>query len=237
MKKYINKAWILTILLFAVFLMSCGKVITKSQAFPEMYEEKPLSILVLPPINESTAAEAKEYYVTTVAEPLSQTGYYVYPIEVVSDVLNAEGLYDTEILDESAIPKFKEYFGSDAVLFIRILKWDTSYFVVGGSVTVKVTYKLISTTTSETLWKYEGEISVDTSGDSGNTGGLAGLLVKAITTAVKTATTDYIPIAKKANIKALVSIPYGKYHGKHNKDGDSKVVEEKLVEKQEEKSN
>ncbi len=229
MKNNTIKLWIWSTLLFALFLMSCGKVLTKSDAFPKMYDEKPISILVLPPINESTAAEAKEFYLTTIAEPLSQTGYYVYPIEVVSDILNSEGLYDTEILDESAIPKFKEYFDADAVLFIRILKWDTSYFVVGGSVTVKVAYNLISTTTSETLWNYEGELTIDTTGDSGNAGGLAGLLATVITTAIKTATTDYIPIAKKANIKALVSIPYGKYHKQFNKDGDKKVVEEKLT--------
>jgi hypothetical protein len=209
--------------------MSCGKVITKSEAFPKMYEEKPVSILVLPPINESTAAEAKEYYVTTIAEPLSLTGYYVYPIEITTDIFFSEGMYDTELLDESSIPKFKEYFDADAVLLIKILKWDTSYFVVGGSVTVKVIYKLISTLTSETLWKYEGEIKVDTTGDSGDTGGLAGLLVKVVTTAVKTATTDYIPIAKKANVKALVSIPYGKYHNQFDKDREQKVVEEKLI--------
>ena len=235
MKKHTIKLWVWTLILFAFFLISCGKVITKSEAFPKMYEEKPISILVLPPINESTAAEAKEYYVTTIAEPLSLSGYYVYPIEVVTDILFSEGLYDTEILDESSVPKFKEYFDADAVLFINILKWDTSYFVVGGSVTVKVIYKLISTTTSEILWKYEGEIEVDTTGDSGNTGGLAGLLVQVVTTAIKTATTDYIPIAKKANVKALISIPYGKYHSQFNKDSEQKVVEAKLIKTQKDK--
>ena len=233
MKKLLLKPMLGIFLILVFLFISCGKVVTKYDAFPQMYEEKPVSILVLPPINESTAADAKEYYATTVAEPLSLTGYYVFPIEVVTEVLNSEGLYDTEILNELAIPKFKEYFGADAVLFIRILNWDTSYYVLGGSVKVKVAYKLVSTTTSETLWKYEGEKKIDTSGDSGGAGGLAGLLVKAITTAAKTAATDYVPLAKKANFQALVSIPYGKYHPQFNKDKDTKVVKEKLAKTEE----
>ncbi|NIS74702.1 MAG: hypothetical protein GTO08_05375, partial [Deltaproteobacteria bacterium] len=46
-----------------------------------MYQEQPLTILVLPPMNETTAADAKEYYATTIAEPLSLQGFYVLPIE------------------------------------------------------------------------------------------------------------------------------------------------------------
>ena len=45
--------------LFSIIILSGCAVITKGEAFPEMYNEKPVSILVLPPINESTAADAK----------------------------------------------------------------------------------------------------------------------------------------------------------------------------------
>ena len=39
--------------LFSLIILSGCAVITKGEAFPEMYIEKPVSILVLPPINES----------------------------------------------------------------------------------------------------------------------------------------------------------------------------------------
>ena len=204
---------------------ACGpKYITKGEAFPKMYEYHPVSILVLPPINESTAADAKEYYSTTIAEPLTYNGYYIYPLEVSADILKAEGIYDTELLLSVPPQKFKESFGADAVLYIRVLKWDTSYFVIGGNVTVSVDFLMKSTETGEDIWKYNGTVTIDTSGDSGGAGGLAGLLVKAIATAIKTATTDYIPIAKRANNIALLSIPSGKYNPNYDKDRDSKVV-------------
>jgi hypothetical protein len=214
-----------------LFLFSaCGpKYITKEEAYPKMYEYHPVSILVLPPINESTAADAKEYYSTTIAEPLTSSGYYIYPMEVTSDILKAEGIYDTELLLDTPPQKFKEFFGADAVLYIKILKWDTSYFVIGGNVTVSVEFLLRSTETGEDLWKYDGTIEVDTSGDSGGSAGLAGLLVNVLTTAIKTATTDYVPIAKRANTIALLSIPYGKYHPNYDKDKDSQVVIEEKI--------
>jgi hypothetical protein len=212
-------------------LMSCIPTTTKINAFPKMYEEKPNVILVLPPINESTAAEAQDYYATTIAEPLSDAGFYVLPIEVLHDILKSEGLYDTEMFDDLPVEKFYEYFAADAVLLTRILKWDTSYYVIGGNVTVSIDFKLVSTSTGEVLWKYNGTIVVDTTGDSGNAGGVAGLLILAATTAINTATTDYVPQAKKANIQALTTIPVGRYHSRHQKDQNDNVVEENTTKK------
>lgn len=212
-------------LFFIITLLSaCGpKYITKKDAFPKMYDERPLSILVLPPINMTTAADAKEYYCTTIAEPISYAGYYIYPIEVTSDILKAEGLYDTELIVNLPPQKFKQYFGADAVMYIKILKWDTSYYVIGGSVTVAVDFLLKSTATGEDLWKYDGTMKVDTSGGSGG-GGWGGLIAKVIVTAIKTAATDYVPIAKRANIITISSMPYGKYHPNFDKDRDDKVI-------------
>ena len=98
---------VIIILLSLIILSGCATIITKGEAFPKMYNEKPVSILVLPPINESTAADAKEYYSTTIAEPLSFAGYYVFPIEIVNEVLKQEGIYDTELIVDLDASKFK----------------------------------------------------------------------------------------------------------------------------------
>ena len=89
---------ILLVVTVSLLFTGCAKHVTKGEKFPLMYEEKPVTILVLPPMNHSTAADAKEYYSTTIAEPLSLSGYYVYPIEVTSEMLKMEGIYDTELL-------------------------------------------------------------------------------------------------------------------------------------------
>lgn len=198
--------------------------ISKQDAFPKMYVERPISILVLPPMNESTAADAKEYYSTTVVEPLTYAGYYVFPLEVVSDVLKNEGIFDTETLLGIPPQKFRETFGADAVLYVRILKWDTAYYVIGGNVTVSVDFHLKSTHTGDDLWKYEGTMVLDTSGDSGGAPGLAGLIAHVITTAIKTAMADYLPVARRANYLAVSALPCGKYHPRCGTDRADQVI-------------
>tara|TARA_Y100001970_G_C14217497_1_gene850581 strand:+ start:1864 stop:2544 length:681 start_codon:yes stop_codon:yes gene_type:complete len=212
------------ILTITLFVTSCTtNIVSKGEAFPVMYQESPLSILVLPPINLTTAADAKDYYLTTIAEPLSKTGYYVLPIEIVNQLLINEGIYDSETLLNTNPQIFNDYFGADAILFTTIKRWDTSYLVVAGSVTVHIHFELKSAHSGALLWSYNDSITIDTTGDN-DIGGTTGLLLALIETAVSTAVTDYVPIAKQVNIQVLNTIPYGKYHSGHNTDQTMGIV-------------
>ncbi len=123
LKKMIQKAKSLfsslLVLLSIMVLTGCvaRHTTTKQAEFPQMYEENPASILILPPINESTDAEAKDYYSTTIPIPLLLHGYYVFPYELTSEILKQEGIYDSELLRDLPLGKFHEYFGADAVMF------------------------------------------------------------------------------------------------------------------------
>jgi hypothetical protein len=203
-------------------------MISKQEFAPNMYSQHPLTILVLPPLNKSTAADAKEYYSTTVAEPLTNSGYYVYPIEVVNDVMKQEGLFDTESFINIPPQKFKEYFEADAVLYVTILEWNTSYYITGGNVRVKIYCELKSTATGDLLWFYDDIVIVDTSGDSGGASGLAGFLIQAATTAINTASQDYVPLARMVNEKVFVAIPYGKYHSQYGTDAQMQIQKREL---------
>lgn len=218
--------YLLCVVLIMLSTSACGPAMsTKLAEFPLMYEERPSSILILPPINESTAADAKEYYSTTIQEPLAFSGYYTFPYPVTAEILKMEGIYDSELLVDLPLGKFKEYFGADAVLFTTIRKWDLSYMVLASTLTVSVDCKLKSTKSDQTLWKYNGTVVVDLSGgDMG--GGIAGLIAKAVVTAVSSAMADYVPYARQANYCALASIPAGKYHPLYNKDQDVQFVDQ-----------
>lgn len=213
-------------------LSACAPaMVTKAAKFPLMYEENPQSILILPPINKSTAADAKEYYSTTIQEPLTLSGFYTFPYEVTSEVLKMEGIYDSELLTNMPLAKFREYFGADAVLFTTINKWDMSYMVLAAGLTVETTCELKSTKSDQTLWRYTGTVYADLSG--GNTGGgLGGLIAKAIIAAVNSALADYVPYARRANVIALTSIPTGPYHPMHGKDRDAQLIDQEAAKKQ-----
>jgi len=219
--------------LLLIVLGGCASKITKEEFAPAMYTEHPVSILVLPPINKTTAADAKEYYATTVAEPLTNSGYYVFPMEVVYDVLQQEGLFDTETMLNVPPQKFGEFFGADAVLYVTLLEWDTHYFITSGNVTVKAACELKSTHTGNTIWFYDEAVEVNTTGESGGAGGLAGLLIKAVTTAVKTATQDYVPVARDASAKIFLAMPFGKYNKEFGKDMKNSIEKKKNPAQQE----
>jgi hypothetical protein len=214
------------LVLTVISLSACGPtMVKKGDRFRQLYDEAPTSILILPPMNDSTAADAKEYYSTTIQEPLSFRGYYVFPYEVTSEILKMEGIYDTELLKNVPLQKFREYFGADTVLFTTIKKWDLSYMVLAATLTISIDCELKSTKSNASLWQYNGTVVIDLSGgDMG--GGLAGLIAKAIVAAVSSAIVDYVPHARTANYRALDSMPYGKYHDLHGKDREQQFIEQ-----------
>jgi hypothetical protein len=192
---------------------------TKSEAYPLMYGDlKPLSIIIAPAINESTAADAGEFINVTVNQPFSDHGYYILPIPIVREIFQNEGITDGAQLKGTPTSVFKDSFGADAVLFITITSWDRSYIVIAGNVTVALEYVLLSTSTNEILWSYSREVVVDTSGSSGN------IIADIISTAISTAATDYIPVAMAVNNQAVKAFPYGIYHPSSGLDSGEKSV-------------
>ena len=224
------KSIILSFLILLLFSCGANVIVTKQEAFPKMYNEQPLSILVLPPLNSTTSALAKEYYLTTIAEPLSQSGFYVAPIVIVNQIMKDEGIDDSSEFLSLDPAIFNQYFGSDAILFTDIVQWDTNYSVIAGSVTVQISFLLKSSYTGEILWSYNEAVTVDTSGDN-NVGGGVGLLLALVETAVKTAVQDYIPIAKQVNNIAISTVPLGQYHPRHNADQEDSGVNKNKISK------
>lgn len=207
---------------------------TKQDFYPSIYNEKPISLLIVPIINNTTAADAGELYFTTLIPILSEAGYYVLPIAYTRDVMRQQGIIDGITAKDVSFDKYKALFGADAVLFITVNSWDTNYVVVSSNMTVSASFDLYSTKTSDMLWQYDDKIVHKLTGDSGNP------IIDVIVTALATALTDYIPIAKAVNQKIVNTLPKGVYHSKHDKDqkeiliggrvrvptGNSKVTEQ-----------
>jgi len=194
---------------------------TKGEAFPKMYDasRNPVSIVVVPAVNKTTAADATDLIYSTLTVPFADNGYYVMPMSIVAEIFQNEGIVDGEQLKGIPAETYKDSFGADSVLFITINKWETNYLIVGGNVTVGISYLLVSTATGESLWSYDEMVVVDTTANSsGNP------LVDIISTAIQTAVQDYIPIAYQVNSLAVSTMPYGNYHPNNNMDSDALVV-------------
>ena len=208
---------IIGIIMAVVSLASCSTPTTLSQQYPGMYEEKPLSIAIMPPINQTTHAEAKDYFYTTMYMPLCEKGYYVYSPYLTMEMFQQESAYDAEMFLEADLTPFRNVLDADAAMFTIIKDWRRNN--VGGMLTVKIEYILRSTKTGQTLYTREGEIKVDTSIDGGS-GGL-GALVGMIATAINTAATDKVVAGRKCTAFVLTDLPAGKYSPMHEKDASN----------------
>lgn len=198
----------------AALFTSCTTPTTLSQQYPKMYEEKPLTIAIMPPINQTTHAEAKDFFYTTLYMPLSEKGYYVYSPYLTMEMFQQESAYDAELFLEKDLTAFRNVLGADAVMFTVVKNWERVN--IGGMLKVKIEYILRSTKTGETLYNREGDITVDTSISSG-AGGL-GLLVDLVATAINTAATDKVIAGRKCNAFVLSDMPAGKYSPLYEKD-------------------
>lgn len=208
---------IIGIIMAVVSLASCSTPTTLSQQYPGMYEEKPLSIVIMPPINQTTHAEAKDYFYTTMYMPLCEKGYYVYSPYLTMEMFQQESAYDAEMFLEADLTPFRNVLDADAAMFTIIKDWRRNN--VGGMLTVKIEYILRSTKTGQTLYTREGEIRVDTSiyGGSGGLGALVGM----IATAINTAATDKVVAGRKCTAFVLSDLPAGKYSPMHEKDASN----------------
>lgn len=118
-------------------------------------ENFPKSVLVLPPINESLEVQASGMFLSTITTLLAERGYYVLPVAVVDAVLKGEGVPLPPEMHQVSLEKLKSVFDPDAVLYVTIKKWTTTYLVVNTSTTVVLDYRLIDTDTKQELWRWQ----------------------------------------------------------------------------------
>jgi len=212
-----KKLLFLTIIVTIVF-SSCSTTsnIPKSTAYKGIYDEKPLSVLLMPPINRSTNVEAKEYFHSTLNIPIANAGYYVIPPFLSMEILKRESAYDAELFLNSPLTKFREVFGADLAVFTIIHNWDKS--AIAANVYVKVEYVIKSTTSNEIVYTRTGDITYNAS-VSTNAGGLAGLVADVALSAINTAATKYVDVARACNAYTFKDLPAGKYSPNYSTDG------------------
>ena len=141
------------------------------------------------------------------------------PVEIVKDIFLKEGVVDSAMIKGMPTSIFRKNFGVDAVLFVTINAWDKNYAVIAGNVTVSMEYVMLSTDSNEIIWQYSATQVVDTTAQSSGF-----IIADLISTALTTATTDYVPIAKQVNYQAFAGLPHGKYSTLYRADGEQEIL-------------
>lgn len=207
--------------------LSLGACVT-TQDGPKDYAHfravDPHSIVVVPAVNRSLEVTAADYYLSTITLPLAERGYYVFPVHLVKRVMEDDGLSDADLVHSAPPERLGEMFHADAILYVTIEKWDSTYAVLDTYTEVSIAYALKDARTGETLWDDTESLVYQPNANSGGSG-IAGLIAKAIVAAVERAKPNYMPLARQANGLAVTRVgkglPAGPYSPKYGADAEA----------------
>lgn len=212
---------ILPLFVLIAVLSSCGPSgRTRASLYPGMYEERPVTLLVMPPINNTANVDAKELLYTSISRPLAEAGYYVIPPALSMEVLRQESAYDAELFVDRPLRQFHDVFGADAVVFSYINTW-AKYL---NGIQTDIRYIIKSTLTDQVLFDRTCDLyldlSVDSRTDKTQSKGLLDAILDVALGALNTALTDQIDAARRANYYIFRDLPVGKYDDLYLKDQD-----------------
>ena len=139
-------------LLFLITLL-VGCAASKGPDKTALRQNKPRSIVVLPPLNNSPDVRASYSFMSTVTFPLSELGYYVFPVALVDQTFKENGLPDPGEMHQVPLKKLAEIFGADAALYITVDRYGAEYQLLNSAVIVAARAKLIDTRSGDLLWE------------------------------------------------------------------------------------
>lgn len=203
---------LLSVLLPATILAACaaGPVPKDYSAFRAA---SPHSILIVPVINHSAETEAADLFLTTLAVPLAERGYYVFPTNMTKKLIQNDGLSDPQLVHQAPTQQVARLFNADSVLYVEILDWKSKFAITAANIEVKFLYTVKDGKTNTLLWQDGQSFVYSQGGNSGNI--FANIIAAAIISAVDNTRSDYTPVAMGANVAALLTpgqgLPYGPY--------------------------
>jgi hypothetical protein len=213
-----------------VLLLALSACSARQPRYEAFYAHEPRSILIVPPLNDTTEVTAPAVYSTTVTRPLAERGYYVFPVILTESLLRDMGLPEAGLVHQLPPSRFNELFGADAVMFVNITDWSNKYLVLKQSTVVEVNFTLKDTRTGTVLWEHTQSFAQSSGAVSAGVGGLGGLIAMAVEAAVTYAANemtevDYRPLAVQANQVAFAmpgaGLPAGPYHPDYRSDRDA----------------
>ena len=175
-----HRGWLAAVAMVSLGLSGCVTVAPLD--YSAFRKSPPRSILILPPINESTAIEGTYSYLSTVSRPVAERGYYVFPVAVVDQLLKENGMPTPGEMHQVSLEKIREITGADAVLYPVLHEYGSKYHLLSSDTRVRVSARLVDTRSGVLLWENTGMAESGSGNNSGNF--LATLIAAAIVQAI-----------------------------------------------------
>jgi hypothetical protein len=190
-------------------LAACAAPVTQHRDYTAFKNSKPRSVLLLPPINETSDVRATYGVLSQMTEPVAEAGYYVVPVAVMDETFKQNGLTAPADIQDVAPSKLREIFGADAALYSTVKQYGSVYQVLDTKTVVEASAKLVDLRTGDILWEGRGRANGKEVGTDVNISvGLVGALVQAAVKQIAHSLTDKShDVAKLANERLLHAGP------------------------------
>lgn len=175
---------ILFLALIAIFFSAC----VKSVDYSAHIQSNPKSMLLIFSDNLSSEANIENAVLARSITPLTEAGYYVMPLDVVDQFLEANGYHNHSDIKEIPMDRLYEIFGADSVMYIKALNFGTNYYLVTSQTVVHLSAELYDLKTQELLWSKELPVIEQTQVGSDPFSLLINLITTAVTQVVNTET-------------------------------------------------
>lgn len=149
---------ITTCLMLGAAIWFTGCATTPPNDYTNLRANPPRSILVLPPINETTEIKATYGVLTASTRPLAELGYYVFPVAVVDLYMKENGLALPDEMHAVPLDRLREVFGADSVLYITVESYGSKYQVISSNTYVHARASLVDTEDGVELWNSRVEM-------------------------------------------------------------------------------
>ena len=135
------------------------KKVERELKYPEIYQEKPKTIMVVYPWNRSKEKFADEMFYSAICEELTLKGYYVLPALPLLDEFKADTLFSSQYFKKEDTKKLQAKYGVDAVLYVTIYTVKKDWWTT--NVNMNAQYDLISAKTNEVLFSRHADFNYD----------------------------------------------------------------------------
>lgn len=182
---------------------------------------RPRSILVLPPLNSTVEVGASTGALASVTIPLAEAGYYVFPVALVDAIMRENGLPTPGEMHSVSVAKLNEIFDPDAILYLTVTQWGTSFELLNSRTQVAIEGRLVDADTGARLWNGQRALSRNS-----NRGGssLIGMLAGAVANQVATSVRDPSPaLARQVNSGLLTGEANGWILGPYNPEAEAQL--------------
>jgi len=204
-----NKIIALFFVTFSLFLLNGCVNKAVDYDYTAFRESKPSSILVVMPLNESNEINAGYGVLSKVTFPLAEAGYYVFPVVVVDEIFKQNGLTVASDIQAVNLTKLHEIFNSDAILYLNIKSYGSTYQVIQSDTRVTLEARLVDARNGTLLW--EGAATASSLEQQSNNSLLVSLVTAVVEQISSTITDKSIEMADIAAQRLLLPTPL-----KHN---------------------